>query len=124
MFLYLWLTHICKIRKHLLDELRNETVFDRTRSSDITDENYKDRLTSLHNQLYDYFESATTADMFDYLSKELIRLQAEQVLYLFVLLADRYRYQREVTETICRARTIEHNMLEDYAFREVTGVQK
>jgi len=57
--------------------------------------------------------------MLDFLSKELIRLQTEQTIHLFILLADRYRYQREATETGHRTRSIEQQKLEDYVFQEV-----
>ena len=78
---------------------------------------------SPRTQLFDYLEGATMADMFDFLSKELLRLQCEQTIHLFILLADRYRYQREAAETGCRARSIKRQELEDRAFQEVDIIQ-
>jgi hypothetical protein len=57
--------------------------------------------------------------MLDFLSKELLRLQCEQTIHLFILLADRYRYQREAEETGTRTKSIEQQKLEDQAFQEV-----
>lgn len=45
--------------------------------------------------------------MLDFLSKELQRLQREQSIHLFLILADRCRYQREAAETGARTRAIE-----------------
>jgi hypothetical protein len=92
---------------------------DQISSSDILDVDYRNQLTSPRTQIYDYLEGATMANMFDFLSKELLRLQCEQTIHLFILLADRYRYQREAAETGSRTRSIEHQKLEDRAFQEV-----
>jgi hypothetical protein len=76
-------------------------------------------MVSPRTQICDYLEGATLADMLDFLSKELVRLQSEQTIHLFILLADRYRYQREAAETGFRTRSIERQKLEDHAFQEV-----
>ena len=62
----------------------------------------------------------TIADMLDFLSKELLRLQCEQMIHLFLLLADRLRYQREAAETGTRTRAIERQKLEDELLQEVS----
>ncbi|CAF4981793.1 unnamed protein product, partial [Rotaria sp. Silwood1] len=116
--LYLLISNVRQIRQHLLDELRNGLKYDQISSFNITNDNYRKALASPRTQLYDYLEGATIADMFDFLSKELLRLQSEQIIHLFVLLADRYRYQREATETACRTKSIERQMLEDHALQE------
>ncbi|CAF3539935.1 unnamed protein product [Rotaria sp. Silwood1] len=117
--LYLLISTVRQIRQHLLDELRNGLKYDQISSFNITNDNYRKALASPRTQLYDYLEGATIADMFDFLSKELLRLQSEQIIHLFVLLADRYRYQREATETACRTKSIERQMLENHALQEM-----
>ncbi|CAF4938648.1 unnamed protein product, partial [Rotaria sp. Silwood1] len=117
--LYLLISNVRQIRQHLLHELRNGLKYDQISSFNITNDNYRKALASPRTQIYDYLEGATIADMFDFLSKELLRLQSEQIIHLFVLLADRYRYQREATETACRTKSIERQMLENHALQEM-----
>lgn len=57
--------------------------------------------------------------MLDFLSKELVRLQSEQTIHLFILLADRYRYQREAEETGKRTKSIEKQLFEDQFYQQV-----
>ncbi|CAF1092902.1 unnamed protein product [Rotaria sordida] len=118
-FCILLISNIRQIRQDLLDELRNGLKHDQISSLDNTNDNNRNRLVSPRTQIYDYLEGATIADMFDFLSKELLRLQCEHIIHLFVLLADRYRYQQETTETACRIRSIERQILEDHALQEM-----
>ncbi len=80
-------------------------------------------MASPRTQISDYLEGAIISDMFDFLSKELLRLQSEQTIHLFILLADRYRYQRQAAETGDRTQSIEQQKLEDRAFQEVYIIQ-
>jgi hypothetical protein len=117
--LYLKISNVRQIRQHLLDELRSGIKHDQTSSMPM-DNNSRDHLVSPHTQIYDYLEGATMADMLDFLSKEYLRLQCEQTIHLFILLADRHRSQREAAETGYRTRSIERQKLEDRAFQEVS----
>ena len=73
----------------------------------------------IETQIYDYVESATIGDMLDFLSKELLRLQWEQTIHLFIILADRQRDQREKQETNIRRQTIQRQKLENEIFQQV-----
>jgi len=114
-FFFLQISNVRQIRKDLLVELRNGLKHNQISSLD----SHRNQLVSPRTQIYNYLEGETIADMLDFLSKELIRLQTEQTIHLFILLADRYRYQREATETGHRTRSIEQQKLEDYVFQEV-----
>nr|XP_055116220.1 cilia- and flagella-associated protein 91 [Symphalangus syndactylus] len=67
-------------------------------------------------------EGRTLADMFDFLSKELVRLQEERRIHAFVMLAERQRRVREAEE--CGRRQVEKQRLreEDEIFKEVVKV--
>ncbi|CAF3135827.1 unnamed protein product [Rotaria socialis] len=99
---------------HRIHELINGLKQGQISSIDITDDNF----VSSRNQIYDYLEGATIADMLNFLSQDLLRLQCEQTIHLFVLLADRYRYQREATETAYRTISIDKQKLEDHALEQ------
>jgi hypothetical protein len=122
-FVHLQISNVRYIRQDLLAELRNGLKHDQISSSNSPDNSYRNQLVSSRTQIYDYLEGATIADMFDFLSKELLRLQCEQTIHLFILLADRYRYQREAEETGSRTRSIEQQKLEDHAFQQVSIIE-
>ncbi|CAF0718743.1 unnamed protein product [Adineta steineri] len=113
------ISNVRQIRQDLLEELRNGLEHNQTTSIDISDDIYRNEVVSPQTQIYDYLEGETISDMLDFLSKELLRLQSEQTIHLFILLADRYRYQREAAETGFRTRSIERQKLEDRAFQEM-----
>ncbi len=106
------ISNVYEIRQDLLDELRSGLKHD--------DHNYNNQFGSPRTQICDYLADETIANMLDFLSKELLRLQSEQTIHLFILLADRYRYQREAEETGTRTRSIEQQKLEEHAFQEVS----
>ncbi|CAF2187466.1 unnamed protein product [Rotaria magnacalcarata] len=110
---------IVKLQNYLRNELINGLKQDQTSSIDVTNDNF----VSSRNQIYDYLEGATIADMLNFLSQDLLRLQCEQTIHLFVLLADRYRYQREATETAYRTISIDKQKLEDHALQQMFSLQ-
>lgn len=57
--------------------------------------------------------------MLDFLSKELLRLQCEQSIHLFIILADRSRHQREAAETGSRTRAIEDEILQEVSINSM-----
>ncbi|XP_007942115.1 cilia- and flagella-associated protein 91 [Orycteropus afer afer] len=67
-------------------------------------------------------EGRALADMFDFLSKELIRLQEERRIHAFAILAERQRRMREAEES--GRRQVEQRRLreQDQIFREVVKV--
>ncbi|CAF0839094.1 unnamed protein product [Adineta steineri] len=113
------ISNVRQIRQDLLEELRNGLEHNETTSTDMSDHIHRNEVVSPRTQIYDYLEGETISDMLDFLSKELLRLQSEQTIHLFILLADRYRYQREASETGFRTRSIERQKLEDRAFQEM-----
>ncbi|XP_006884379.1 PREDICTED: protein MAATS1 [Elephantulus edwardii] len=69
-------------------------------------------------------EGRALADMFDFLSKELIRLQEERRIHAFAMLAERQRRMREAEES--GRRQVEQKRLqeEDQIFKEVIKVHQ
>ncbi|CAK6441685.1 unnamed protein product [Pipistrellus nathusii] len=69
-------------------------------------------------------EGRTLADMFDFLSKELVRLQEERRIHAFAMLAERQRRMREAEES--GRRQVEQRRLreEDEIFKEVVKVHQ
>lgn len=65
-------------------------------------------------------EGRALADMFDFLSKELVRLQEERRIHAFAMLADRQRRMREAEES--GRRQVEQRRLreEDEIFKEAS----
>ncbi|XP_024433803.2 cilia- and flagella-associated protein 91 isoform X1 [Desmodus rotundus] len=69
-------------------------------------------------------EGRALADLFDFLSKELVRLQEERRIHAFAMLADRQRRMREAEES--GRRQVEQRLLreEDEIFKEVVKVHQ
>ncbi|UJR38338.1 hypothetical protein I4U23_031008 [Adineta vaga] len=103
--------NVHRIRKDLLDELR----IDFNQKSSSMNMNRND----VETQIYDYLEGETIADMLDFLSKELLRLQCEQTIHLFIFLANRQRHECEEKETTTRLQSIQRQKLEDHIFRQL-----
>lgn len=61
------------------------------------------------------------ADMFDFLSKELVRLQEERRIHAFAMLAERQRRMREAEESGRRQVEQRHLREEDQIFKEASG---
>lgn len=66
-------------------------------------------------------EGRVLADMFDFLCKELVRLQEERRIHAFAMLAERQRRMREAEES--GRRQVEQRRLreEDQIFKEASG---
>lgn len=73
----------------------------------------------IENHLGD-LEGRVLADMFDFLSKELVRLQEERRIHAFAMLAERQRRMREAEES--GRRQVEQKRLqqEDMIFKEAS----
>ncbi|XP_050637844.1 cilia- and flagella-associated protein 91 isoform X2 [Macaca thibetana thibetana] len=67
-------------------------------------------------------EGRALADMFDFLSKELVRLQEERRIHAFVMLAERQRRIREAEESGRRQVEIQRLREEDEIFKEAIKV--
>ena len=92
-----------------MDELKRGLKPDQSSFSHHTNQNSNQQFESISTDMSDDLIS----DMLDYLSKELLRLQCEQSIHLFIILADRSRYQREAVETGSRTRAIEDQILQE-----------
>ncbi|XP_076799029.1 cilia- and flagella-associated protein 91 isoform X2 [Arvicanthis niloticus] len=84
---------------------------------------HEDKLSLVENHLGD-LEGRVLADMFDFLSKELVRLQEERRIHAFAMLAERQRRMREAEES--GRRQVEQRRLkqEDQIFMEVIKVHQ
>ncbi|XP_065598194.1 cilia- and flagella-associated protein 91 [Cyrtonyx montezumae] len=69
-------------------------------------------------------EGRALANMFDFLSKELLRLQEERRIHAFVMLAERIRRMREAEESGRRQVEERQRQQEDEIFRQVIKVQQ
>ncbi|EDO40940.1 predicted protein [Nematostella vectensis] len=69
-------------------------------------------------------EGGTLADMFDFLSKELIRLQEERRIHAFAMLAERQRRIREAEESGRRQVEERRRREEDEIFKQVVKVHQ
>lgn len=80
-------------------------------------------MSVIENHLGD-LEGRVLADMFDFLSKELVRLQEERRIHAFAMLAERQRRMREAEES--GRRQVEQKRLqqEDMIFKEVIKVHQ
>ncbi|XP_031219715.1 cilia- and flagella-associated protein 91 [Mastomys coucha] len=84
---------------------------------------HEEKLSVVENHLGD-LEGRVLADMFDFLSKELVRLQEERRIHAFAMLAERQRRMREAEES--GRRQVEQRRLkqEDQIFKEVIKVHQ
>ncbi|XP_057272008.1 cilia- and flagella-associated protein 91 [Pezoporus wallicus] len=69
-------------------------------------------------------EGRVLANMFDFLSKELVRLQEERRIHAFVMLAERQRRMREAEESGRRQVELKRRQDEDEVFRQVVKVHQ
>ncbi|XP_006166052.1 cilia- and flagella-associated protein 91, partial [Tupaia chinensis] len=84
---------------------------------------HEHKMSLMENQLAG-LEGRALADMFDFLSKELVRLQEERRIHAFAMLAERQRRMREAEES--GRRQVEQRRLreEDEIFKEVIKVHQ
>ncbi|XP_019585223.2 cilia- and flagella-associated protein 91 [Rhinolophus sinicus] len=84
---------------------------------------YQHKVSVVENHLAG-LEGRALADMFDFLSKELVRLQEERRIHAFAMLAERQRRMREAEES--GRRQVEQRRLreEDQIFKEVVKVHQ
>ncbi|PKU32921.1 protein maats1 [Limosa lapponica baueri] len=69
-------------------------------------------------------EGRVLANMFDFLSKELVRLQEERKIHAFVMLAERQRRMREAEESGRRQVEERRRKEEDEIFKQVVKMQQ
>nr|XP_009687945.1 PREDICTED: protein MAATS1 [Struthio camelus australis] len=81
------------------------------------------KLSQMENHLA-WAEGRVLANMFDFLSKELLRLQEERKIHAFVMLAERQRRMREAEESGRRQVEEMQRQEEDEIFRQVVKVHQ
>uniref|UniRef100_A0A672U642 Cilia- and flagella-associated protein 91 n=1 Tax=Strigops habroptila TaxID=2489341 RepID=A0A672U642_STRHB len=81
------------------------------------------KLSSVETQLARE-EGRVLANIFDFLSKELVRLQEERRIHAFVMLAERQRRMREAEESGRRQVELKQRQDEDEVFRQVVKVHQ
>ncbi|XP_009950081.1 PREDICTED: protein MAATS1-like, partial [Leptosomus discolor] len=81
------------------------------------------KLSSVENHLARE-EGRALANIFDFLSKELVRLQEERKIHAFVMLAERQRRMREAEESGRRQVEERRRQEEDEIFKQVVKVQQ
>ncbi|CAF0814501.1 unnamed protein product [Didymodactylos carnosus] len=117
--------NVHQMRYNLLKELKSGSQFDQTEEETKTTTECLFKLKwnippmSIEDQALEYFESETISNIFDFLNKELIRLQSEQAIHALIMLADRRRREHEAAESGSRAKANERRMIEDRTFQEV-----
>ncbi|XP_004577933.2 cilia- and flagella-associated protein 91 [Ochotona princeps] len=84
---------------------------------------HENKVSLLENHLAG-LEGKALADMFDFLSKELVRLQEERRIHAFAMLAERQRRMREAEESGRRQAEQRRLREEDKIFKEVIKVHQ
>uniref|UniRef100_A0A8C2QGN4 Cilia- and flagella-associated protein 91 n=2 Tax=Cricetulus griseus TaxID=10029 RepID=A0A8C2QGN4_CRIGR len=84
---------------------------------------HEEKVSVIENHLGD-LEGRVLADMFDFLSKELVRLQEERRIHAFAMLAERQRRMREAEESGRRQVEQRRIQQEDQIFMEVIKVHQ
>lgn len=83
------------------------------------DRQLNERANSLADEVLQSLEGESCADMLDFLSKELIRLQEERRIHAFAMLAERERRMREAEESGWRQVEERRRREEDEIFKQV-----
>ncbi|EGW13237.1 AMY-1-associating protein expressed in testis 1-like [Cricetulus griseus] len=83
---------------------------------------HEEKVSVIENHLGD-LEGRVLADMFDFLSKELVRLQEERRIHAFAMLAERQRRMREAEESGRRQVEQRRIQQEDQIFMEASGME-
>ncbi|XP_068127073.1 cilia- and flagella-associated protein 91 isoform X1 [Hyperolius riggenbachi] len=79
---------------------------------------------SLQEEHLSRMEGEVLSDMFDFLSKELVRLQEERRIHAFAMLAERHRRIREAEESGRRQVEERRRREEDEIFRQVVDIHQ
>ncbi|XP_030059857.1 cilia- and flagella-associated protein 91 [Microcaecilia unicolor] len=86
--------------------------------------NLREHKISMMDDHLSELEGGVLSDMFDFLSKELVRLQEERRIHAFVMLAERHRRIREAEESGRRQVEERRRREEDEIFRQVVKVHQ
>ena len=82
----------------------------------------KQQENDLIDEVLQSLEGEAVSDMFDFLSKELIRLQEERRIHAFAMLAERQRRMREAEEAGLRQLEERRRREDDEIFKQVNSL--
>lgn len=112
-------THALQEDKQLLKKAEKQATLALQRQRDLRDH----KLSVLDDHLSE-LEGGALSDMFDFLSKELVRLQQERKIHAFAMLAERQRRIREAEESGRRQVEQRRRREEDEIFKQVVRVHQ
>ncbi|XP_029424098.1 cilia- and flagella-associated protein 91 isoform X2 [Nannospalax galili] len=112
-------THALQEDEKLLKRAERKETLAVRRQRDL----HEHKVSLVENHLGD-LEGRALADMFDFLSKELVRLQEERRIHAFAMLAERQRRMREAEESGRRQVELRLLQQEDQIFKEVIKVHQ
>ncbi|XP_074856668.1 cilia- and flagella-associated protein 91 isoform X2 [Carettochelys insculpta] len=112
-------THALQEDGKLLKKAEKQVTLALQRQRDL----HEHKLSLVENHLA-RIEGRALANMFDFLSKELVRLQEERKVHAFAMLAERQRRIREAEESGCRQVEERRRREEDEIFKQVVKVHQ
>ncbi|KAM5281118.1 cilia- and flagella-associated protein 91 [Ctenodactylus gundi] len=110
-------SHALQEDEKLVKKAENQVTLALQRQRDL----HEHKMSSIENHLAG-LEGRALADMLDFLSKELVRLQEERRIHAFAMLAERQRRMREAEESGRRQVELKRLREEDEIFKEVIKV--
>ncbi|XP_069491954.1 cilia- and flagella-associated protein 91 [Ambystoma mexicanum] len=112
-------THALQEDKQLVKKAEKQAMLALQRQRDLSDH----KMSTLDDHLSE-LEGGALSDMFDFLSKELVRLQEERKIHAFAMLAERQRRIREAEESGQRQVEQRRRREEDEIFKQVVRVHQ
>ncbi|XP_029434762.1 cilia- and flagella-associated protein 91 isoform X2 [Rhinatrema bivittatum] len=112
-------THALQEEGQLLKKAEKQATLALQRQRDL-----REHKISMVDDHLSELEGGVLSDMFDFLSKELVRLQEERKIHAFVMLAERHRRIREAEESGRRQVEERRRREEDEIFRQVIKVHQ
>ncbi|XP_063812931.1 cilia- and flagella-associated protein 91 [Pseudophryne corroboree] len=112
-------THALQQEEQLLKREERQVTLTLQRQREISEEK-----ASIRDEHLSRLEGGVLSDMFDFLSKELVRLQEERRIHAFAMLAERHRRIREAEESGRRQVEERRRREEDEIFRQVVTIHQ
>ncbi|XP_067849117.1 cilia- and flagella-associated protein 91 [Heptranchias perlo] len=112
-------THALQEDRHLVKQAEMQAILALQRERDL-----QQQTRSTMEDYLSHLEGRVLADMFDFLNKELLRLQEERRIHAIVMLAERRRRIREAEESGLRQVEERRRREEDEIFKQVVNVHQ
>lgn len=112
-------THALQEEGQLLKKEEKEATLTLQRQREL-----RDHKSSVEDEQLSRLGGVVLSDMFDFLSKELVRLQEERRVHAFAMLAERHRRLREAEESGRRQVEERRRREEDEIFRQVVDIHQ